>query len=90
MSSTSNSIPANCQACQVCGVSIDAENRVHFNYGPPGSRERLYARVCRFAASAGCINGDEYQVTTEDNYGKAGLGVSLPQSAPFDINRPAA
>ncbi len=90
MSSHSQSSPANCQTCQVCGVSIDAEDKVYFNYGPAGSRERLYARVCRFAVSAGCLNHDDYQVTNEDNYGKAGLGVSLPPSEPFEVDRRAA
>ncbi len=90
MSSTPKSLPANCQTCQVCGASIDSEDKVYFNYGPTGSRERLYARVCRFAAAAGCINEGDRQVTADDNYGKAGFGLAPPVSEPFDIDRRAA
>ncbi len=90
MPSTPKSLPPNCQTCPVCGVSIDNEGKVHFNAGPAGSRERLYARVCRFAASAGCINEGDRQITDADNYGKAGFGISLPPSVPFEIDRRAA
>ena len=46
--------------CTVCGVTIDENDRVLFSYGKPGTRERLYARVCRYAQNkAGCINQSE-------------------------------
>jgi hypothetical protein len=31
-------------------------DRVLFSAGPPGTRARLYARVCQYVQKAGCIN----------------------------------
>jgi len=62
-----------CQTCSLCGVRIDSQERVHFSFGKPGSRERLYARVCSHVKdTAGCINSNENQlgpITAEDHYG---------------------
>lgn len=50
------------QTCSVCGVKIlvgiVGGDRVLFTAGPPGTRARLYARVCRYVDKAGCINKD--------------------------------
>lgn len=45
------------QTCPVCGVTI-VHNTVLFSSGKPGTRARLYARVCRYAQKPGCINQD--------------------------------
>jgi hypothetical protein len=48
------------QTCPVCGVKIMVGvvggDRVMFSAGPPGTRTKLYARVCRYVDKAGCIN----------------------------------
>jgi hypothetical protein len=48
------------QTCSVCGVKILAGivggDRVIFSAGPPGTRAKLYARVCRYVNKPGCIN----------------------------------
>lgn len=41
--------------CGVCGVRIEGEV-VHFSYGKPGTRDRLYARVCQYTSKEGCLN----------------------------------
>ena len=50
----------NPQVCPVCGVKIlggvVGGDRVLFSAGPPGTRARLWARVCRHVQKAGCIN----------------------------------
>ncbi|PSN13387.1 hypothetical protein C7293_16215 [filamentous cyanobacterium CCT1] len=50
------------QTCPVCGVKIlvgiVGGDRVLFSAGPPGTRARLYARVCRYVDKPGCINKD--------------------------------
>lgn len=50
----------NPQVCPVCGVKIlvggVGGDRVLFSAGPPGTRSKLYARVCRYVEKAGCIN----------------------------------
>lgn len=37
----------NKQECPVCGVTIE-NDLVKFSYGGPGTRQRLYGRVCQF------------------------------------------
>ncbi|NMF85371.1 hypothetical protein [Nodosilinea sp. P-1105] len=48
------------QTCSVCGVKIlvgiVGGDRVIFSAGPPGTRAKLYARVCRYVNKSGCIN----------------------------------
>ena len=46
------------QICPVCQVRISGDT-VHFAAGEPGTRDRLYARVCQYAIACGktgCIN----------------------------------
>lgn len=45
--------------CPRCKVEITPQDVVLFSYGKPGSRSKLYARVCQFALARGatdCIN----------------------------------
>lgn len=55
------------EVCPVCQVQIDGD-RVLFSHGEPGTRSRLYARVCRFTKKDGCINGPQ-DYTENDEYG---------------------
>lgn len=48
----------NKEVCPACGVTIEDGSKVLFSYGPPGTRERLWARVCQFAKRPGCINSN--------------------------------
>lgn len=60
------------KTCPACGVRITADDKVLFSCGEPGTRARLYARVCRFAKKPGCINRDEEaigELTDRDYYG---------------------
>lgn len=66
------SVPSGCQSCAVCGVKVDQSDTVHFSFGKPGSRERLYARVCKHVGDERCINKDQNAleaVTDNDRYG---------------------
>lgn len=49
------------QVCPICGVKIvkaPGGDRVLFSVGFPGTRARLWARVCQFVKKPGCINSD--------------------------------
>ena len=48
----------NLQVCPICNISITEDGQVNFSTGSPGTRARLYARVCQFAQKPGCINQD--------------------------------
>jgi len=50
------------EKCSVCGVEIENDAKVNFSYGKPGTRSRLWARVCRFTKSPDCINQDEGKI----------------------------
>jgi hypothetical protein len=62
------------QTCPVCGVRIEAAasgDRVYFSYGPPGTRAKLWSRVCQYAQKPACINGDREAVgpiSSSDGY----------------------
>ena len=47
------------QRCPTCGVKIENGSKVLFSAGQPGTRSRLWARVCNFVQSPDCINQDE-------------------------------
>ena len=47
------------QRCPKCGVKIKNGSKVLFSAGEPGTRSRLWARVCNFVQSPDCINQDE-------------------------------
>ncbi len=48
--------PENILSCPVCGVSITDSGLVNFTHGNPGTRARLYVRVCQYTQKPGCIN----------------------------------
>lgn len=62
------------QTCPVCGVKIlvgmVGGDRVIFSAGPPGTRAKLYARVCRYVQKAGCINQEaaSQPIQSDDYY----------------------
>ncbi len=49
----------NSQTCPVCGVKIVGGDKVIFSCGPVGNRARLWARVCNYTKTPGCINQDQ-------------------------------
>jgi hypothetical protein len=67
-----------CQTCSLCNVKIDSKDTVHFAFGKPGSRERLYARVCKHVNDRRCINADKSKLgllTADDHYGSEEVSV---------------
>lgn len=48
--------PENISFCPICGVSITETGQVNFTHGSPGTRARLYVRVCQYTDKPGCIN----------------------------------
>jgi hypothetical protein len=48
--------------CPACEVVITPDDQVLFSFGKPGTRARLYARVCQYAKRPGCINTDETKI----------------------------
>ena len=63
--------PKSLQICPVCGVSITEDGQVNFAAGNPGTRARLYARVCHYAQKPGCINQEPQligEITPEDGF----------------------
>jgi hypothetical protein len=61
----------NREQCPVCKVEIE-EDVVYFSFGNPGTRERLYARVCKFALDRNrtdCINQSVNTDNITDNDG---------------------
>ncbi|ELS01870.1 hypothetical protein Xen7305DRAFT_00015770 [Xenococcus sp. PCC 7305] len=67
----------NLQTCQICGVSITEKGQVNFSNGSPGTRARLYARVCKYAKRPECINQEPEligEITAQDGY-ESGKGL---------------
>lgn len=62
------------ETCPVCNVQIipggAAGDRVIFSSGPPGSRAKLWARVCQYNKKPGCINeeGKNKDISADDYY----------------------
>ena len=72
--------PENLQVCSICGVSITEDGQVNFSSGNPGTRARLYARVCQYTQKSGCINQEPQligELTSQDGY-KSGENLSMP------------
>ncbi len=70
----------NFQICPVCGVFITEDGKVNFAAGSPGTRARLYARVCRYAQDPGCINQESQligELTREDGF-ESGENLPIP------------
>ncbi|MEO0540084.1 MAG: hypothetical protein AAFZ80_04365 [Cyanobacteria bacterium P01_A01_bin.105] len=66
------------QTCPVCGVTIIGDE-VQFSNGTPGTRARLYARVCKYANKPDCINKNADAIGTvlkEDGF-DPGKDISL-------------
>ena len=79
---------SNLQICQICGVSITPQGQVNFSNGAPGTRARLYARVCRYAQKTGCINQETEligEVTAKDAY-ETGKDLPLPSFSNTEAN----
>ncbi|MEB3309844.1 MAG: hypothetical protein VKJ02_06390 [Snowella sp.] len=55
------------ETCPVCGVTIENGAKVVFSVGAPGTRAKLWARVCNFAKSPDCINQDESAIGAVQN-----------------------
>ncbi|MEO0457381.1 MAG: hypothetical protein AAF152_12495 [Cyanobacteria bacterium P01_A01_bin.114] len=67
---TDPNTPSAGDTCPVCKVTI-TNNEVRFSTGQPGTRARLYARVCKYANNPKCINQDPDligEVLREDGY----------------------
>ena len=72
--------PENLQVCSICGVSITEDGQVNFSNGKPGTRARLYARVCKYTEKPECINREPEligELTSQDGY-KTGEDLSMP------------
>lgn len=64
------------QTCPICSVKIvvgsPGGDRVLFSSGPPGTRTKLWARVCQFNQKPGCINQQTKEATIPvDDYYKS-------------------
>ena len=72
----------NLQVCPVCGVSITADGQVNFSTGTPGTRARLYARVCTYTQQSGCINQESELIgepTRADRF-ESGEDLAMPMA----------
>jgi hypothetical protein len=76
--------PSTRQRCELCQVEIEGMVRgadlVHFSMGAPGTRAKLWARVCQYLRSpeqcARCLNQEASlrgTVTSNDYYAEAPL-----------------
>lgn len=74
--------PGSRQRCNLCQVEIQGmaggKDLVHFSQGAPGSRAKLWARVCQYLRTSEqcskCINQDASlrgEVTRNDYYAEA-------------------
>jgi hypothetical protein len=76
------------EVCPICGVKIEGENKVLFSAGSPGSRSRLWVRVCQYIKKPGCINQDKKaigEIQPNDYYGDV---EDLPLSPPKPTPKP--
>jgi hypothetical protein len=82
--------PGTRMQCTLCQVEIQGmvggKDLVHFSQGAPGTRAKLWARVCQYLRTpeqcASCLNQDAAlrgEVTTSDYYAEAPvLDLSMP------------
>ena len=74
--------PGSRERCSLCQVEIEAigqgADRVHFSMGAPGTRAKLWARVCQYLRTpeqcSQCLNQDPNlrgAVTSNDYYAEA-------------------
>jgi hypothetical protein len=85
--------PGSRRRCDLCQVEIQAmaggQDRVMFSQGPPGTRAKLWARVCQYLRTpeqtARCINQDPRlrgEVSSSDYYAEApAIDLSMPPGA---------
>ena len=54
------------EICPVCRVKIETGNgdKVIFSSGSPGTRAKLWARVCQYVEKPGCINQEQEAIGT--------------------------
>ncbi len=54
------------EICPVCRVKIETGNgdKVIFSSGSPGTRAKLWARVCQYVKKPGCINQEQEAIGT--------------------------
>ena len=86
--------PGSRQRCSLCQVEIEGveggADRVHFSQGGPGTRAKLWARVCQFLRTpeqtGQCLNQDAElrgEVGVSDYYADAPeVDLSNPPSSP--------
>ncbi|UBF27442.1 hypothetical protein K9N68_05705 [Kovacikia minuta CCNUW1] len=48
--------PQICPICRVKIIKLVGGDRVIFSSGPPGTRETLWQKVCKYTDQPGCIN----------------------------------
>lgn len=102
--------PGTRQRCSLCQVEIQGlvggRDLVHFSQGEPGSRAKLWARVCQYLRSpeqcAQCLNQDPSlrgAVSAADYYAEApvldlgsgrGAGLGEPEAGSAGPGGPAA
>ncbi|MEM6610941.1 MAG: hypothetical protein AAF652_01575 [Cyanobacteria bacterium P01_C01_bin.72] len=76
------------QTCSACGVSITEDGQVNFSNGNPGSRTRLYARVCQYTEKPGCINKESNligEISREDSF-ESGEDLLTPFSSASQVS----
>ena len=85
--------PGTRQRCSLCQVEIQGmvggNDQVHFSQGGPGTRAKLWARVCQYLRTreqqAQCLNQDASQrgtVQQSDYFAEAPIIEIPPASAP--------
>ncbi len=70
----------NLQVCSICGIAIAEDGKVNFSDGKPGTRARLYARVCQYTEKLECINREPEligELTAQDHY-ETGEDLKIP------------
>ena len=83
-----NNNSENLQICPTCGVSITEDGQVNFSNGNPGTRARLYARVCQYTQKSGCINQEPEligELTSQDRY-ETGEDLPIPTLSTSQLN----
>ena len=78
------------QICPICQVKIQAEpgsaDQVMFSRGTPGTRSKLWSRVCQFLRTeeqiSTCLNQDPHQRGTEQ------AGDAFPDAPTVDLGQP--
>jgi hypothetical protein len=84
---TASSTPSEVQRCPLCQVEIEScpgrPDKVMFSQGTPGTRSKLWSRVCQFLKTTeqttACINQDA------DRRGPQQLGDAFPDAPTIDL-----